>query len=178
MKPESLFSLSDHLERLSRDGDPFEVLEATVDRAAGTCSDRSRCQNKAPYRHAVSTPPNPPTSRQPAYAYGQALELSANNVLKHLTIQSQVRNDLFEATVLIFKSLQPPHLIRQQASILLLPVEVSRRANPRLATDLCLRHAIITLLQNKRLLSVRPEGQRSKYLEAFIPSAPCSSQET
>jgi IS5 family transposase len=31
MNPESLFSLSDHLERLSKDGDPLEVLEATVD---------------------------------------------------------------------------------------------------------------------------------------------------
>ena len=31
MDPESLFSLSDHLERLSKDGDPLEVLEATVD---------------------------------------------------------------------------------------------------------------------------------------------------
>jgi hypothetical protein len=31
MNPESLFSLSDHLERLSKDGDPVEVLDATVD---------------------------------------------------------------------------------------------------------------------------------------------------
>jgi IS5 family transposase len=31
MNPESLFSLSDHLERLSKDGDPLEVLERTVD---------------------------------------------------------------------------------------------------------------------------------------------------
>jgi IS5 family transposase len=31
MKPESLFSLCDHLERLSKDGGPLEVLEATVD---------------------------------------------------------------------------------------------------------------------------------------------------
>lgn len=31
MKPESLFSLSEHLERLSKDGDPLEVLDATVD---------------------------------------------------------------------------------------------------------------------------------------------------
>jgi len=31
MNPSSLFSLSDHLERLSRDGDPLEVLDATVD---------------------------------------------------------------------------------------------------------------------------------------------------
>jgi len=31
MNPESLFSLSEHLERLSKDGDPLEVLDATVD---------------------------------------------------------------------------------------------------------------------------------------------------
>ena len=31
MKPESLFSLSEHLDRLSEDGDPLEVLDATVD---------------------------------------------------------------------------------------------------------------------------------------------------
>lgn len=31
MNPESLFSLSDHLERLSKDGDPLEVLDATID---------------------------------------------------------------------------------------------------------------------------------------------------
>ncbi|MBG6143955.1 hypothetical protein IWQ51_002084 [Labrenzia sp. EL_142] len=31
MNPRSLFSLFDHLERLSKDGDPLEVLSATVD---------------------------------------------------------------------------------------------------------------------------------------------------
>jgi len=31
MNPSSLFSLTDHLERLSKDGDPLEVLDATVD---------------------------------------------------------------------------------------------------------------------------------------------------
>lgn len=31
MEQRSLFGLSDHLERLSKDGDPLEVLEATVD---------------------------------------------------------------------------------------------------------------------------------------------------
>jgi IS5 family transposase len=31
MNPMSLFSLSDHLERLSKDGDPLETLERTVD---------------------------------------------------------------------------------------------------------------------------------------------------
>jgi len=31
MDPASLFSLDDHLKQLSADGDPLEVLEATVD---------------------------------------------------------------------------------------------------------------------------------------------------
>ena len=31
MNPSSLFNLSDHLERLSKDGDPLEVLGRTVD---------------------------------------------------------------------------------------------------------------------------------------------------
>lgn len=31
MNPMSLFSLSDHLERLSKDGDPIETLKRTVD---------------------------------------------------------------------------------------------------------------------------------------------------
>ncbi len=31
MRPRSLFSLADHLERLSKDGDPLEVLAATVE---------------------------------------------------------------------------------------------------------------------------------------------------
>ena len=31
MDPKSLFSLSDHLEALSKDGDPLEVLQKTVD---------------------------------------------------------------------------------------------------------------------------------------------------
>ena len=31
MDPQSLFSLNDHLEALSKDGDPLEVLQQTVD---------------------------------------------------------------------------------------------------------------------------------------------------
>ena len=31
MDPRSLFSLNDHLEHLSKDGDPLEVLASTVD---------------------------------------------------------------------------------------------------------------------------------------------------
>ena len=31
MNPESLVALSEHLERLSKDGDPLEVLDVTVD---------------------------------------------------------------------------------------------------------------------------------------------------
>ena len=31
MQPHSLFSLAEHLDRLSKDGDPLEVLAATVE---------------------------------------------------------------------------------------------------------------------------------------------------
>lgn len=31
MDPKSLFSLSDHLDALSKDGDPLEILQETVD---------------------------------------------------------------------------------------------------------------------------------------------------
>ena len=31
MNPDTLFPLSEHLKRLNQDGDPLEVLEATVD---------------------------------------------------------------------------------------------------------------------------------------------------
>ena len=31
MNPSNLFSLSEHLERLSKDGDPLELLDAAVD---------------------------------------------------------------------------------------------------------------------------------------------------
>jgi len=37
MEPKSLFSLSDHLEALSKEGDPLDVLQETVD---FECSER------------------------------------------------------------------------------------------------------------------------------------------
>ena len=36
MHPRSLFSLAEHLERLSKDGDPLEVLAGTVDYRFGS----------------------------------------------------------------------------------------------------------------------------------------------
>src|SRR5690606_41683723 len=45
--------------------------------------------------------------------------------------------------------------LRQQPVILLLPIEISRLADPGLAADLGDRHAVIALLQNERLLGVR-----------------------
>src|SRR6478609_9055482 len=51
--------------------------------------------------------------------------------------------------------LQPPHLGRQQTIVLLPPIEIGGLANPGLAADLRHRHAVVALLQNKRLLGVR-----------------------
>ncbi len=95
---------------------------------------------------------------EPAGATGSSLlanELSPDDVLQHFPIQRQVGDDLFQATVLVLKRLQPPHLVRQQPAIPLLPVEIGRLADPRLAADLGHRRALIALLQDERLLRLR-----------------------
>src|SRR5690606_6504355 len=46
-------------------------------------------------------------------------------------------------------------LVRQQTAIPLLPVEISRLADPGLAADLRHRRAFLTLLQDERLLRLR-----------------------
>lgn len=65
MRPRSLFSLSEHLERLSKDGDPLEALAATVEferfRSLLTCglgypprsNRKSRAHRGNPAHHAV-----------------------------------------------------------------------------------------------------------------------------
>ncbi len=58
-------------------------------------------------------------------------ELSADHVLQHLTAQSEISNQLAQLRVLVLELLQPAHLGRQQPLVLLLPIEVSRQADPR-----------------------------------------------
>jgi hypothetical protein len=55
----------------------------------------------------------------------------------------------------VLKLLQPPHLRRLHAVVLLLPIEVSRLADSGLPADLCNRYAVLALLQNERFLRVR-----------------------
>ncbi len=86
----------------------------------------------------------------------RAQELSPNDVLQHLAVQRQICDDPFQPGVLVFELLQLlHHLRRQHAGILLLPIEVGRLADARLAADLGNRDTFITLLQNERLLRVR-----------------------
>ncbi|TCS51615.1 hypothetical protein EDD52_14115 [Primorskyibacter sedentarius] len=123
--------------------------------SAGTCSGRWMCRNKWPHKPSGSTLPNRHTSRSRSRANGQASELSPNDVLKHLPIQRQVRDDLLQPTVLVFQCLQPAHLVGQQAGILLLPIEVRRLADPSLPADLGDRRASLALLQDEGLLRLR-----------------------
>src|SRR5215217_6550831 len=51
--------------------------------------------------------------------------------------------------------LQPPHLGRQQAVILVLQVKIGRLADAGLTAHIRHGHAVGTLLQDKRLLGVR-----------------------
>jgi hypothetical protein len=61
--------------------------------------------------------------------------ISADYVLKHLTVQRQVRRDLLQLRVLILELFQPPHLRRLHPVILFLPIEIGRRADPSLPED-------------------------------------------
>jgi len=82
------------------------------------------------------------------------LEFSADDILQHLAIQRQIGGDLLQLGVLLLKLLEAAHLRRQQAIILLLPVEVGCLADPGLAADLRHRHAVLVLLEDERLLGV------------------------
>src|SRR6476469_2447494 len=113
------------------------------------------CRPQEPGRHAGWKHPIHHRPRRPACASGQASQLSANDVLKHLTVQRQVCDQLLQLTVLILKLLQPPHLSGQQSIELLLPIEIGCLADPSLAADVRRRHSVTALLQNKRLLGVR-----------------------
>lgn len=69
-------------------------------------------------------------------------------------VQRQVGHDLFQPAVLVLELLQPLHLVRQQACVFFLPVEVGRLADPCLSTDLGNRRAFLPLLDDERLLRV------------------------
>src|SRR3546814_2085956 len=82
-----------------------------------------------------------------------ASELSFDDILQHLAIERQIGNDLLEPAVLILQLAQPPHLRWQQPRVLLLPVEVGRLTDPRLAADLSDWRSFLTLLDDERLRS-------------------------
>lgn len=84
-----------------------------------------------------------------------ANELSADYILKHLPVQSQIGNNLLQSPVLVLECLQAAHLIGQQAAIPLLPVELRRLTDPGLPADLGDRRAFLALLQDEGLLSLR-----------------------
>jgi hypothetical protein len=86
--------------------------------------------------------------RQPVCATGQASKLSADDVLQHFLVEAQIGDHLPQFAVLILKLFQPPHLGPQQATILALPVEVGRLANPGLPANIRNLHAVSSLLQN------------------------------
>src|SRR6478735_2594448 len=113
------------------------------------------CPPQEPGRHAGWKHPIHHRPRRPACASGQASQLSADDVLKHLTVQRQVCDQLLQLAVLILKLLQPPHLSGQQPIELLLPIEIGCLADPSLPADVRHRHSVTALLQNKRLLGVR-----------------------
>src|SRR6476661_8816276 len=100
---------------------------------------------------AESTPTTRHASRPPACASAQASEFSPDHVLQHRLVETEVGHNLAQLRVLVLELPQPTHLRRQQPVVPLLPVEVRRLADPRLAADLGHSHPVMTLLQDERL---------------------------
>src|SRR5579859_7085709 len=106
------------------------------------------CRSAAPDRLDGSRPsmhraPHPPTS-----ADDQASKFPAEHILQHGFVQRQISHDLLELAVLLLQLLQPLHLRWHQPSILLPPRIERRLADPRLATHLTNRRALLRLAQN------------------------------
>jgi hypothetical protein len=97
----------------------------------------------------VTLPSTRCTSSEPVRASDQASDLSPDNVLQHLAVQRQIGHDLLQPAVLALELLQPFHLRRQQARILLLPVEVGRLAEAGVAAALSYPCAFFALLDDE-----------------------------
>src|SRR5437588_11613353 len=123
---------------------------------------------------AGSIHPSRRASHQPACACGQASKLSAERVLKHLLVEAQIGHHFTQLAVLVLELLEPPHLARQQAVILLLPIEMVAWLIPALrqrsATGMpsapCLRMNAFWAFQNLdafiTLRSSQPGNHRGK----------------
>lgn len=94
-------------------------------------------------------------SRRPALASEQAAELSSDDAMQHLAVETAIRHQLLPSSVLVLELLQSHHLARQQPRIPLLPVEIHRLADPSPPADSRNQQAVLTLPQDERLLRVR-----------------------
>lgn len=76
-----------------------------------------------------------------------------------------IGDQLLQLAVLLLELLQPAHLGRQQ-TVLLLPIDLGRLADPGFAADLRHRTPVAALLQDERLLrpkTSRPSRRRSSH---------------
>src|SRR5579859_102041 len=137
------------------------------------------CRSAAPDRLDGSRPsmhraPHPPTA-----ADDQASKFPAEHILQHGFVQRQISHDLLELAVLLLQLLQPLHLRWHQPRILLPPRIERRLADPRLATHLTNRRALLRLAQNVGNLTLaelrsfhvspRPPGVRQKLEFSSLP---------
>lgn len=85
----------------------------------------------------------------------QASKLSLDDVLQHLLVERQIRDDLLQPRILLLELPQPLHLRRHQTRILLLPIEERCRAAPGFPAELRDGRPVLRLLDDERLLRVR-----------------------
>ena len=124
----------------------------------------------APRRRAGCWPARPLADSPRAGDSWQILELSLDDVLKHLLVERQVRPDPFEAGFLVLKLTQPLHFRRHKASVLLASDVERRLGDPRLADDSANLGTLVGMTQDERhprLAELRPLHGRSSL------SGPC-----
>ena len=66
-------------------------------------------------------------------------------------VQSLIRDDLLQPSVLVFQLTQLLHVRRQHPSVLSLPIEIRRLADPSRPKNLSNWRAFFALLDNERL---------------------------
>ena len=128
------------------------LLERGLTGAMRTVAVALRIKSEEPGKPCAPTPSRWCASRLPACACGQASELSAHDVLKHLLVEREIRfkrpfSSSSSRSRFISLGIMPAYFFFQ--------LEVGRLTDPCLPADIRHRRAFLTLADDERFLGVR-----------------------
>src|SRR5208337_2818959 len=109
-------------------------------------------------------------SSAPTRAGGEALQLSSDDLLQHVSVQRQIRHQPLELGVLLAQLPELAQLAQSQACVLLLPHVVRGFADAVLAAQLAYPRAAFCLVQ-------RPQNRLFRVTSLRHPGPPSSRSE-